>query len=465
MLVINLKQIKNKLNVKILLYLIIFSVIILVSLWFLQVISLDKFYEMSVKKDINNVLKEIKNNYDEENYQEYFNKLSFKNNMCIEIYDGLSPSYSSISCYKEAAKLTIEKRDVILSNTKEKGYELVDKKMNDKILMYGIKLNNDKFAFVQVRLSPVSSTVGIIKEQLVIVSIVACVLSIFIAIFISRKISKPIEKINENAKKIVNGEYDLSFDEKTTINEIKELNETLKITSEELSKTESLRREFMSNVSHDLKTPLTMIKAYAEMVRDLTYKDKKKREANLNVIIEESDRLNLLVNDILELSKYQAKTIELEYQEFNIHLLIKDIINRYNIYKEKDGFKIVYKNKKDYIVKADKKRIEQVIYNLLNNAINYSDDKKEINIEVLDKNDTVEIRITNTGSGIKEEEIPLIWEKYYKIDKTYSRVQVGSGIGLSIVKNILELHNSKYGVDSVVNEYTTFYFDLNKRRE
>lgn len=458
-----MKQIKNKLNIKILLYFIIFSIIILLILWFLEVISLDYFYESSVKKDINNVIDEIKENYNNDDYQDYFNKLSFKNNMCIEIYDGLSTTYSSISCYKEAAKLTIEKRDVILGNTEEKGFEFIDKKMNNKILMYGIKLENDKFAFVQVRLSPVSSTVGIIKEQLVIVSVAAGLLSIIIAIFISRKISKPIEKINENAKKIVNGEYDLTFDEETTINEIKELNETLKITSEELSKTESLRREFMSNVSHDLKTPLTMIKAYAEMVRDLTYKDKKKREANLNVIIEESDRLNLLVNDILDLSKYQSKTIELDYQEFSIHSLIKEILNRYNIYIEKDGFKINYKNKKDYKVYADKKRIEQVIYNLLNNAINYSGDDKKIDIVLEEKDNKIKIEITNTGNGIKEDEIPLIWDKYYKIDKTYSRVQVGTGIGLSIVKNILELHNSNYGVDSKVDEYTTFYFDLEKR--
>ena len=460
-----MKQVKNKLSVKILLYFIVFSIIILLILWFLEVISLDKFYEMNVKADINSVVKEIKENYDSDNYQDYFNNLSFKNNMCIEIYEGLSTTYSSVSCYKEAAKLTMEKRDVILGNTSEKGFELVDKKMNDKILMYGIKLENDKFAFVQVRLSPVSSTVGIIKQQLLLVSIVAGVLSIFIAIFISRKISKPIEKINDNAKKIVNGEYNLSFDDETTINEINELNETLKITSEELSKTESLRREFMANVSHDLKTPLTMIKAYAEMVRDLTYKDKKKREANLNVIIEESDRLNLLVNDILDLSKYQSKTIELEYQDFNINSLILEILNRYNIYIEKDGFTINYKNKKDYFVRADKKRIEQVIYNLLNNAINYSGDDKKIDIEIIDKDEKIEIRVTNSGSGIKEEEIPFIWDKYYKIDKTYSRVQVGTGIGLSIVKNILELHNSNYGVESKVNKYTTFYFDLDKGKE
>lgn len=457
-----MKQKKNKLKYKILIYFIIFSIVILALLWFLQVVSLNKYYELSVKRDISNVIEEIKENYENDNYQEEFNELSFKNNMCIEIYDSVSTVYSSISCYKEAAKLTVEKRDVILRNLDEKGFEYVDKMTNSKILMYGIKLDETKFAFVQVRLAPVDSTVSILKEQLFIISIFVCLLSIFLAFYLSKKISKPIEKINENAKKIAKGEYDVSLDDKNTIEEIKELNETLHYTSNELSKTESLRREFMSNVSHDLKTPLTMIKAYAEMVRDLTYKDKKKRDANLNVIVEESDRLNLLVNDILDLSKYQSKTIKLEYDSFDINLLIKDIIKRYEIYKEKYEIKINYKEKKKIIVVADKKRIEQVIYNLLNNAINYCGNDKKIDIELIDKEDSVEVRITNSGEGIKKEDIPLIWDKYYKIDKTYSRVQVGTGIGLSIVKNILDLHNSNYGVDSKLNKYTTFYFDLKK---
>ena len=461
-----MKRIKNKLNFKILSYLVIFSIIILFLLWFLQILSLDKYYELSVKGDINDVVDEIKNHYNDDNYEEYFNRLSFENNMCIEIYDGLSTSYSSISCYKEAAKLTKEKRDVILTNTSEKGFELLDNRMDDnKILMYGIKLEENKFGFVQVRLAPVDSTVSILKEQLFIISGVVCVLSIFGALYISKKISEPIEKINENAKKIVKGEYDVSLDNKNTIDEIRELNENLNYASNELSKTESLRRELLSNVSHDLKTPLTMIKAYAEMVRDITYKDKKKREDNLNVIIEESDRLNLLVNDILDLSKYQSNTIELEKEDFDLNLLIKEIINRYNIYKEKEEYKISYKEKKKKIVNGDRKRIEQVIYNLLNNAINYAGEKKKIDIELIEKDNTIELRITNDGEGIKEEDIPLIWDKYYKIDKTYSRTQVGTGIGLSIVKNILELHKSNYGVDSKVGEYTTFYFDLQKGKE
>ena len=454
-----MKQITNRLSFKVLGYLIFFSFVILAIIWFLQVFSLRTFYEVSVKRKIYDVADQVKENYNKRNYQDILNQISFKNNMCIQIYESTMNVYSSISCYKESVQLTNEKRNFIFNNTQEEDFEQYDSRVDGKFIMSGFKLENGLFAFVQVRLEPVDSTVEILKNQLLIVSFVVAIFSIGISFFLSKRISKPIEKINENAKKIVNGKYDLSFDDDTTISEIKELNKTLKYTSDELSKTEHLRREFMSNVSHDLKTPLTMIKAYAEMVRDLTYKDKKKRENNLNVIIEESDRLNLLVNDILDLSKYQANTIELEKSEFDLNDLIKEIINRYDIYKSKNGFKINYKGKK-CLVYADRKRMEQVIYNLLNNAINYSGEDKVIKIELVNDSDIARVNITNTGEGIKEEDLPLIWDKYYKIDKTYSRVQVGSGIGLSIVKNILELPKFKYGVLSEVNKYTTFYFEI-----
>ncbi len=457
-----MKHLKNKLNFKILSYLILFSLIILAVLWFLQVVSFNSYYELSVRRNLKSVVNEVVENYESE---DYLNRLSFDNNMCIEIYDGTMMSYSSISCYKEFSKLNREKRDMILNNIDEQEYRYSDRFEDSQTLMYGIKLENEKFAFVEVRLDPVSSSVKILKEQLLLVSIFVCMLSVLIGIFISRKLSRPIEKINNEAKKLVKGEYDLVLDDKSAVTEIKELNETLKYTSVELSKTESLRREFMSNVSHDLKTPLTMIKAYAEMVRDLTYKDKKKRDANLNVIIEESDRLNLLVNDILDLSKYQSNTIELEYSGFDLNDLVIEILNRYEIYKEKDGFKINYKKKKNLFVYADRKRIAQVIYNLLNNAINYCGDDKKIDISIIDCDNTYKVEITNSGDGIKEEDLNLIWDKYYKIDKTYSRVQVGTGIGLSIVKNILELHDVKYGVTSTEGKSTTFYFELNKKED
>lgn len=432
-------------------------------LWLFQVVSLKSYYELSTKKEINSVISKVENNYLEDDFEDYFNKLSFNTDMCIEIYEGTKRSYYSFSCNARSIELSREKRDFILQGYDSQGYEVLDKTLNSKVLLYGLRLEDGKYAFVQASLVPVDSTVTILKEQLLIVSIVVCVLSILVAIYISKKISKPIEVINENAKNIAKGNYDVELS-KSTISEINELNETLNYTSRELSKTENLRKELMANVSHDLKTPLTMIKAYAELVRDLTYKDKKKREENLNVIISETDRLNLLVNDILDLSKYQANTIKLEYSEFDIDALISEIIKRYDIYKVRDKYKIEYKSCGKMLVIADKKRIEQVLYNLINNALNYTGEDKLVTVELTDNkdDDKVLVEIKDTGKGIDKEEIELIWDKYYKVDKTYSRIQIGTGIGLSIVKNILELHNTKYGVKSIKDNGTTFYFELTR---
>lgn len=456
-------QIKNKLKFNVWCYLIIFSIIILLFLWFFQIVSLKNYYELSTKKEIELVIDKVVNNYKRENFRAIFNKISFDTDMCIEIYDGLKRNYYSFSCNANSIELSSEKRDFIYKKYDSQGYEVIDKELNNKVFLYGIKLSDSKYAFVQASLVPVDSTIKILKEQLLIVSILVLSLSFVVAIYISKRISKPIEIINDNAKKISNGNYDVSLS-KSTISEIAELNETLNYTSRELAKTENLRKELLANVSHDLKTPLTMIKAYAELIRDLNYKDKKKREENLEVIISESDRLNLLVNDILELSKYQANTIKLEYQEFDIDALIREIVKKYEIYQVRDGYNIKYNSLGVKNVIADKKRIEQVLYNLINNALNYTGEDKIVNIELIDKldSDSVLIKVSDTGSGISKKDMELVWDKYYKADKTYSRIQIGTGIGLSIVKNILELHKVKYGVDSTKGKGTTFYFELTR---
>ena len=288
------------------------------------------------------------------------------------------------------------------------------------------------------------------------------ILSLIVSYFVSRKISSGVIKINREAKKLSKGNFDVKFDTDQPILELSELAETLEYTKDELSKTENLRRELLANVSHDLKTPLTMIKAYAEMVRDVTYKDDTKRTKDLNIIIEETDRLNVLVNDILELSKIQSGTQKLTIEQFDLEKFVKNIIKRYDIMSENKKYKFKVSINKNIIVSADRKRIEQVMYNLINNAINYTGDDKKIIISALELENTVRIEVKDTGKGIDKEELENIWDKYYKIDKTHSREQVGSGVGLSIVKNILINHNCNYGVESIKGNGTTFYFELPK---
>jgi signal transduction histidine kinase len=304
----------------------------------------------------------------------------------------------------------------------------------------------------------------ILKNQLIIVTIVVLVLSIIIAYFISKKISKPITTLNESAKKLAKREYDVIFSTNDDYDEINELRDTLSYTRDELAKNDELRRDLMANVSHDLKTPLTMIKAYAEMVRDLTYKDKVKRNDNLNIIITETDRLNTLVNDILTLSKLESNIEELKLEDFDIVELIKTIVKHYKIFSLTEDYKFKINKTDEVIVTADKKKIEQVLYNLINNAINYTGKDKCVYINILDFSKKVRIEIIDTGNGISDENINKIWDKYYKTDKKHRRNTIGTGLGLSIVKNILKAHKFEYGVKSIKNKGTTFYFEIPKNK-
>ena len=451
---------KNKLTRHIWFYLIIFTLSIILFLWFFQVVFINSYYEYSKTNQIKNVTDEILQNYD--NDIEYLNKLSYEENICIEIVKNRITIYSSNDsirgCISSSGKY---KNDFYENDLEEQTYKLINPLLNTKSLIYAKKYNEDITIFVNASLEPLDNTISILSNQLIIVSIIVVILSLIIGYFISKRISKPIVNTNEKAKKLANGNYNFTFDNNSNIYEIDELANTLNYAKKELAETDELRRDLLANVSHDLKTPLTMIKGYAEMIRDLNSDNIEKRNANLNVIIEESERLNILVNDLLTLSKIQANKDVLEKEDFDIVELINNIIKRYSIYKDTEGYIFEVNTPDKVIVNADKKKIEQVIYNLINNAINYTGDDNRVIINVLvDKNIRVEIK--DTGKGIKKEDLPHIWDKYYHSKKKHKRNVIGTGIGLSIVKTILESHNFKYGVESKRNKGTTFYFEICK---
>ena len=461
---------KNSLNIKIWKYLIIFSILILAFLWFFQVVFLDSFYENSKNKDMKHIVSQIYTIYENTNNSDTFiskiNELSYQTGVCIEITDStLNSSYTTNSFNKECMRGPIfneYKSEFVNSKQKISSYQAVNPQFKNKTLIYGIQLNDNTYTFISSSLVPIDSTVTILKNQFIYVTIIVLILSFIIAYFISHKLSKPIVEITDSAKKLAKGNYQVDFSNKEDIAEINELSTTLNYAKEELSKTEELRRDLMANVSHDLKTPLTMIKAYAEMVKDITYKNKEKRESNLNTIIEEVDRLNNLVIDILSLSVMESKMMKLELEEFNLVDLVKSIINRYQIFETTLNYHFLLEANDSIIVKADKQKLEQVIYNLMNNAINYTGSNNKVFIKIKEEAKDILVEITDTGNGIDPEELDNIWDKYYKTNKNHQRMMVGTGLGLSIVKNILELHQFEYGVKSKINKGTTFFFKIKK---
>lgn len=457
---------KSNLRYKIWLYLIVFSLSILLCLWLFQVIFLDGYYKWYKTKELINTIETITTTYNEENYEEILDNISYDRGVCIELIRNNKLTY--ISNYNKGCMANIEgnydyKSDFIKNDNTSARYTLKNPRFNNQTLVLGLKVNPNTHLFVSASLEPIDATVRILRSQLFYITLLVISLSLLVSYFISRVISSPITKMKNKAHEMAKGNYNITF-EKSDIEEINELSKTLNYACSELKKTEDLRRELMANVSHDLKTPLTMIKAYAELIRDVTHNNEEKMNKNLNTIIEEADRLNILVNDILELSKMKSNSTPLEIEEFDLNELIKKIISRYDIFIEKENYNIEYKEQKELIIKADKKRMEQVIYNLINNAINYTGDDKKVFIKVKQDKYKIRVEIKDTGKGIEKKDLEYIWDKYYKVDKTHRRVQVGSGIGLSIVKNILISHKFEYGVESKINKGTTFYFEIPKEK-
>ena len=462
---------KNSLIKKIWFYLSIFSIVILGLLWLFQVIFLDSYYVYVKTKDIKKITNEIKDSYESNDVESLLDSLTMSKDVCIVLVEDSTEAYSS-SGYNKSCFTINENRflfekykdEFILSDSSEVQYTITDKTTESKFLISGVKLNDNKYLFITTSLKPIGSTKSILTSQLIIVTIIVLIVGLLISYFISKIISKPIIEINKNAKKMSRGEFGLDFKTDSKISEIIELSETLNLANKELSKTDEIRRELMANISHDLKTPLTMIKAYAEMVRDLTYNNKEKRNSNLNTIIEETDRLNLLVNDILDLSKVQSNDVKLTIEEFDLNELISNIIKRFDYLEDLDNYKFIYENNKKLLVKADYKSIEQVIYNLVSNAITYVGKDLVVKINVIEKAKSYIIEVIDYGKGVKEKELEFIFDKYYRVDKTHKRSTNGTGLGLSIVKSILIKHGFDYGVRSKVNKGTTFYFEINKNK-
>lgn len=404
----------------------------------------------------------------QEKLSDTLEKIAYENEVCIEYMTSMETySYNTrmIGCQlgRNNQDILATQTEMIKSNKKRQAIRLVNQEYEAKAYLYGIEKDSG-YIFVYSTLEDLSGASTVLKGQLIYLTVIAIVFACTIAYFLSHKITQPILDITEKAKKLGHGDHNIKF-ERNGILEIDELAESLNNAQKELSKTDELRRDLMANVSHDLKTPLTMIKAYAEMIRDISYKDDKKREEHLNIIISETDRLNILVNDILTLSKMQADADTLQYEKFDLTAEIKEIIKKYEIIKETENYKFNIEMPKEAYIYADKNKINQVIYNLINNAINYTGEDKTVTIRIIEERNKYNIEISDTGKGIKKEEIDLIWDKYYKNEKNHKRNVVGTGIGLSIVKNILEKHHFEYGVRSVKDKGTTFYFKAKKMKK
>lgn len=316
---------------------------------------------------------------------------------------------------------------------------------------------SEYLVIVESEITPVTSVVDTLRYQLIIMTVVIVVLSVVIAIIVANTISKPISDATKKAKELADQNYDLTFSG-GKYREITELNDTLSYAAQELKKVDALQKELIANISHDLRTPLTMITGYAEVMRDLPGEA---TPENVQIIIDEASRLNSLVTDLLDISRLRSGTADLKMQPFSLTNCIKNIFSRYQKLVENDGLNIVFEHdNREVFVNGDELRMTQVLYNLVNNAVNYIGDDKTVIVRQTIEGDLVKIEVIDHGEGIPQEKLDYIWDRYYRVDKEHQRAVIGSGLGLSIVKNILLAHDADFGVASKLGSGSDFYFSL-----
>ncbi len=318
---------------------------------------------------------------------------------------------------------------------------------------------DDVIVYIFSPLWPVSSTIRILAHQLLIVTIISLILACLLSYYLSSRITRPIRKINSSAKRLAAGEYGIVF-KGGHYTELNDLADTLTGASIELEKSDLMQKDLIANVSHDLRTPLTMIKSYAEMIRDISGDDPEKREQHLQVIIDETDRLNNLVGDLLQASKIQSGKSTLEKTRFSLSESVRSIVETYRVKELDGGYTINLKCPSDFMVLADEDKIKQVVSNLISNAVKFCGEDKIVNVALKKQGRQVMVSVEDHGCGISSDDLEHIWERYYRASSNMVRSVEGSGLGLSICKEILSLHKADFGVDSTLGKGSTFWFKL-----
>jgi signal transduction histidine kinase len=326
---------------------------------------------------------------------------------------------------------------------------------------YLTSINEDRnILYVFSPLYPMQSTIDILKSQLVYITIIAMIMAFLVSLYLSRKITNPLVSITESAARLGEGEYGIVFDG-GQYSETAKLADTLTYTSLELAKADNLQKDVIANVSHDLRTPLTMVVSYAEMIRDLSGDDPEKRNQHLGVIIDEAERLNQLVTDLLEISRMQSGVLEITLSEFSLKDTIEELLQAYTGFVEREGFKLVFISSGQGMIHADQALIKQVIDNLVSNAFKYSGRDRTVEVKMFDEGDYVRCEVSDHGIGITKKDLKHIWERYYRASTNYHRSD-STGLGLSIVKQSLILHGANFGVESALKKGSTFWFEIKK---
>ncbi len=483
-----MKSLKNKFGTlpikwKVFIYLSAFCFSLLVLLWLLQVVFLDRIYkntritQMTYAADrIENIIVTAQNN-------SRIDDIARETEACVLVVSTNGRTAYTVETLKDCVLHKLSYFDLIniTNSTRDSGGQLQavysqtnpfqpdmlitdpDYKLQDDVpqSMVYCKQIVDKgeelgYIILNIRLSPVTATVTAIESCLKFITVVMLLFAVLIANIISRKVAQPIEQLSSQVGSLATGDYETVFDA-SGYGEINQLTQALNHTATELGKVETLRKEFVANVSHDLRTPLTLIGGYAELMRDIPGEN---NAENAQYIIDETGRLSSLVTDLLDMSRIQSGAVPMEKHQYNLTESFEKTVSNLRQLLRQDGYTIHFDHPGNIMVTADRVRISQCFYNILINAVNHTGEDKQIFVNLSSGDGMAKVSVTDTGSGVDEDEMDYVWQRYYKSNKNHKRSVTGTGIGLSIVQSVIKAHNGNYGVYNTQDKGACFWFEI-----
>ena len=477
---INLKHKTRSFQTKLLCYFLLFTAVIFTVLWLLQTVFLQRFYNSMLIQNTVRTAEKIASQCGSEMTEE-IDEISRENSILVFITDTDGNILYSADQFKKFQK-TNENRTgqkgkknhlnyrelpenydtflALLSASEDGTAEL----QTDDLYVYGKYIdysgcNEKAVLYLGVTLNAVGSTAKIIRIQLIWVTGLSVVIGFILAWFLSRSFSKPISQLTDKAHRLNEKSMETPF-QNGFCTELDELNNTLDRTAEKLETSREFQNEFLANVSHDLRTPLTMIKGYAEMVRDISREDEKQCAADIAVIVEETDRLTALVNEILEYSELQMTDKELVMEDVDLTEIANAVTDSFENLYAKDGFTFERHITEQIHMNGNASRMQRAVYNLVDNAVRHAGEDHWVGIVLKKTDHTITIEISDHGSGIEQDDLERIWERYYT--NRQRRGKGVSGLGLSIVRQTAALHHGKCAAESETGSGSTFrmIFDI-----
>ena len=477
----------------------IMCVVILIIVLFLILINsivLENFYIYSKTATIKQVYQKVNNYYASENpninLETELKKIAYKNNFDILIktdtnliiFTSDKEFLSSTYILKDINEITRE--NINTQNDKKNNLNIkitTDETNNINYMFLTGILDNGYVLYIRMPISPIKESVKISNTLLLMIGGVTLAVAGVVASFISKKFTNPILQLNDIANKMSKLDFSQKYRVTDTEDEINELGRSINTMSdklettikqlqksnielekdiEEKSKIDDMRKQFISDVSHELKTPIALIQGYAEGLIENVSTDEESRKFYAEVILDETNKMDRLVKQLLELMKLEYGKKEFNNEKFDINELINEVIRKCEVMLQKNNIQVEFESKKPIYVWADEFYIEQVVTNYFTNAIKHTEEignNKKIKITVKQLNDKMRITVFNTGKTIPEEDLTRIWGRFYKVDSSRNRQDGGTGIGLALVKAIMNNYQNEYGVNNK-KDGVEFYFDV-----